>query len=118
MTELNKLSAALSEQANDQLDTLKAVKGEGFATLVAEMLNMRSVSTIISRAMDDESPVAALAIIALTELQARHMGLLQQKVGVPSDQIDEVNEWADRIYESTQRTIKAALAKKDTDSLH
>jgi hypothetical protein len=118
MQPLKALGDVLSEQANDQLDNLKAIKGEGFATLVAELLNMRSVGSIITQAMDVESPVSQLAVIVLSQFQSRHMQLLREKVGVPTEQIDEVVEWAERIFDSTQRTISTALETGGSDSLH
>lgn len=119
----NKLGKEVMDTANDQLENLKAVKGEGFAIMVAELLQMRSVGTIIGHALDRTNPMSLLAMATLSELQARYMTLVQDKAGLSgqSDIIEECVEWSERIHDSTKRVVTAAMGMDDSpdkDSLH
>lgn len=104
-----KMKEQMTTQANEQLDTLKAVKGEKFARAVTEFLHVRSMGTIINASIDDSNMMGKLAVQMLSQLQGLYMSKVSDELGIQMSEFAEVVEWADLIHDGSKRIVQAEL---------
>lgn len=114
--EFHGVPSDVQEQVEETLASITAVKGEGYANLVRAMLSMNSLSAVMGQVVNTSHPLLPVALMMLTGMQGQVMGLLQEKLNVEATQ-KEIIDWADRINDNMQNTMKNC-AKQGDDPLH
>lgn len=106
--------AEVAEQCKETLESITAVKGKDYASLVMMLLSMNSMSVVMAEVINMEHPLAAMGCSMLVHTQGLVMSLLQEKLGVDCEQ-KEIVDWADRINANMQTAMKAVRAPKGSE---